>query len=232
MSEIIKFNWLQPLSMLCLIAALALAIVFLSFKIVPGADGQSKKNRILLAAAAFLALSGILCCFKMPSRHLLISTLTGMDNNLVLKWDDKAPKFFSARELIIDYKNAQHPRNRTDIRENTSCLFFNGFISTPFIHFEPGEYSLTFSARGSFAFDQNAILSAEFSAPDADNYLIAAKQLYFRLTPTLENYKMDFSVSGKTIGRIRLHFVNDHLEPNQRRDRNAFIKDVMIWKKP
>jgi len=39
-----------------------------------------------------------------------------------------------------------------------------------------------------------------------------------------------FRVNRPGIGRVRISFVNDDLEPGGKRDRNAWIKDIKILK--
>ncbi|MDQ1349847.1 MAG: hypothetical protein QG657_148, partial [Acidobacteriota bacterium] len=61
-------------------------------------------------------------------------------------------------------------------------------------------------------------------------YLISRVRRFIVLTPDMRKWEMRFPVKEQSIGRVKISFVNDDLEAGGKRDRNVWIKDIVINK--
>jgi len=241
MIELIKINWLAVVSGLLWVTGLSLAVaglcrmkfLFLKLKksLIPK---DSCKNffskRLFLISAVLVVTGGLLTLFKMPSSHLLVTKLLNVDETKCIHMDMEKELAFSVKDLKLDPLNRAHKRNRTDIRDNTAVLFYSGYIKTPVIKFEAGDYVTVFYARGSKAWEEFSILKIEFETLAPNQYLIPKKSKYISLTNKMKPWSLGFKVETPVIGRVTLLFVNDDLEPGLKKDRNAWIKDIQIKK--
>ncbi len=242
MIELIKINWLAVVSGLLWITGLSLALaglcrmefLFLKHKkpIIPEDSRKSFfSKKLFLMSAVLMVIGGLLTLFKMPSSHLLVTKLLNVDETKCIHMDGEKELAFSIKDLKLDPLNRAHKRNRTDIRDNTAVLFYSGFIKTPVIEFEAGDYVTVFYARGSKAWEEFSILKIEFETLDPSYYLTAKKSKYIQLTGKMKPWALGFKVETTVIGRLKLSFVNDDLEPGLKKDRNAWIKDIKIKKR-
>ena len=196
------------------------------------APGDSQENffskRLFLICVILIVTGVLLNLFKMPSENLLVTKLSNVDETKCIKMGEELA--FSHKDLNLNRLNRKHKRNRTDIRDNTVVLFYDGYIKTPFIKFEEGYYVINFDARGSKAWEEFSILKIEFERLDPNHYLIAKKSKYIQLTRKVKPWSMEFWVEAPIIGRVKVSFVNDDLEPGGKRDRNAWVKNIKIRK--
>lgn len=241
MIELIKINWLAVVSGLLWITGLSLAVaglyrmkfLFLKLKksLIPKDSRESSfSKRLFLMSAVLVVTGGLLTLFKMPSSHLLVTKLLNVDETKCIHMDREEELAFSVKDLKLDPLNRAHKRNRTDVRDNTAVLFYSGYIKTPVIKFEAGDYVTVFDARGSKAWEEFSMLKIEFETLDPGDYLTAKKSKYIQLTGNMKPLSLVFKVETPVIGRVKLSFVNDDLEPGLIKDRNAWVKDIKIKK--
>ncbi len=241
MSELIKINWIAVVSGLLWITGISLGLagfsrmefLFLRHKKAM-APGDSREDffskRLFLICVVLIVVGGLLNLFKMPSENLLVTRLSNVDETKCININMGEELAFSHKDLKLDPLNRKHKRNRTGIRDNTAVLFYDGYIKTPFIKFEAGYYVINFDARGSKAWEEFSILKIEFETLDPNQYLIAKNSKYIQLTRKMKSWSMGCKVEAPIIGRVKVSFVNDDLEPGGKRDRNAWVKDIKIRK--
>jgi hypothetical protein len=240
MSELIKINWIVVVAGLLWITGLSLALagfcrmafLFLRDKKAMASGGSRESffsKRLFLISAVLIVTGGVLNFFKMPSENLLVTKLVNVDEATCIKMEEELA--FLHKDLSLNRLNRKHKQNRTDVRDNTAVLFYDGYIKTPFIKFEKGYYVINFDAWGSKAWEEFSILKIEFETLDPNRYLTAKKSKYIQLTRKMKSWSMEFQVEAPIIGRVKVSFVNDDLEPGGKRDRNAWVKDIKIWKR-
>jgi hypothetical protein len=242
MSELIKINWIAVVSGLLWITGLSLALagfcrmefLFLRHKKAMTLEDFRKdffSKRLFLIFIVLIVVGGVLNLFKVPSENLLVTKLVNVDEAECINIMMEEKLAFLNKDLKLDPLNRKHKRNRSDIRDNTAVLFYDGYIKTPFIKFEAGYYVINFDARGSEAWEEFSILKIEFETLVPNHYLIAKSSIYIQLTSKMKPWSMGCQVEAPIIGRVKVSFVNDDLEPGGKRDRNAWIKDIKIWKR-
>jgi len=190
--------------------------------------GKRKIKKAIVLSVILIVAGGVSYLFKMPSDRLLISRVSVVDKGKCIPVDGGMA--FVVRDLGLDALNRGHKRNTTDIKDNTAALFYGGYIKTPFITFPEGDYAVVFHARGTRAKEEFAILKVEFEQLNNAGYLLTEESRYIPLNKSMRRWLTPFRVNRPGIGRVKISFVNDDLEPDGKRDRNAWIKDVKILK--
>ncbi len=222
MHEIVKINWMPLVSFFLWVTGFA---VILSALVVM--KKRKLKTAIIISIVLIIA-GGVLYLFKMPSHKLLVPGVSAVDKEKCMPVGNGLA--FAVEDLGLDALNRGHKRNTTAIKDNTAALFYGGYIKTPFITFPGGDYVVVFHARGSRAKEEYAILKVEFEQLDNTNYLITEESRYIPLSNLMQRWVTGFHVNRPGIGRLKISFVNDDLEPGGKRDRNAWIKDIKILK--
>ena len=189
---------------------------------------KRKIKKAIITSIVLIVAGGVSYLFKMPSDKLLVSRVSVVDRDKCLPVDGGLS--FAVRDLGLDALNRGHRRNTTGIRDNTAALFYGGYIKTPFITFPEGDYAVVFHARGTRAKEEYAILKVEFDQLDNADYLVTEESRYIPLNKSMRRWLTPFRVNRPGIGRVKISFVNDDLEPGSKRDRNAWIKDVKVLK--
>jgi len=222
MNEIVKINWMVLASFFLWVTGFALLLAALVVM------KKRKLKKAIFISVVLIVAGGVLYFFKMPSDKLLVSRVSVVDIDKCIPVDGGLS--FAVRDLGLDALNRGHKRNTTGLRDNTAALFYGGYIKTPFITFPGGDYAVVFHARGTRAKEEYAILKVEFEHLDDANYLITEESRYIPLNKSMRRWVTPFRVNRPGIGRVKISFVNDDLEPGSKRDRNAWIKDIKILK--
>lgn len=189
---------------------------------------KRKIKMVIIVCAVIIVAGGVSYLFKMPSDKLLVSRVSVVDKEKCIPVGGGLS--FTVQDLGLDALNRAHKRNTTGLKDNTAALFYGGYIKTPFIVFPAGDYAVVFHARGTRAKEEYAILKVEFEQLDGSNYLITEESRYIPLNKSMRRWLTPFRVNRPGIGRVKISFVNDDLEPGSKRDRNAWIKDIKILK--
>lgn len=228
MNEIIEINRFLLISGLFWITGFALLIVIFS-QTVFYRDRRYLSMKILLTGIVLIAAGTVLNFFRIPTSKLLVTRAVELKVEHVPVFEkDKA---FSLKEISIDPLNKSHKRNSTHIVDNTVALFYDGYIKLPLLKFKPGEYCLEFTARGTDAMDEYAILEVSFESLNSNRYLIPRRLEYVTLNRMERTYTVFFTIERETVGRLRISFVNDDLDDTGKRDRNAWVKNISLGKK-
>jgi hypothetical protein len=234
MREIIEINWWAIVSGLLWITGLALIlslfciIEFIRNKKVSDSQINLKKGfvRRILALGIGLVVLGILTSFLgMPTNRLLVSTFKNIQKSSIMNHQDMS---YKPQDFTIDPLNRGYKQNTTRIRDNTIVLFNDGFIKTPLRRFPVNNFKVTFRARGSRALDEYSIILVEYQKLVKDLYLVTMESKFYQLAKNFRDYALSFKVGKQAIGRIKITFVNDDLQPRRKRDRNVWIKDITI----
>ncbi|MCP4216685.1 MAG: hypothetical protein GY765_18680 [bacterium] len=236
MQEVIKINWVPVLSGLMCVSGLALLLAeFCIGKFSKnGAAGKPKTPRLI--AAVLLPAGLLLYPFKMPTDNIFVTRIVSMDSSKTLTFAGEVLSF-QVPDLTLDRFNRKHKDNSSHIKDNTAALFYDGYMETPPVNFDKGSYQITFWARGSRVNDQYAILKIQVRMPDKNGYLLAPTTEYHELTGKMEHYVIPMEVPVSTVGWITISFVNDFdagqawIKDKKHSDRNAWVKDITIWKK-
>lgn len=227
MNEIIEINRFLLVSALLWVTGLALLIVVFS-QAVFYRDRRYLSVKILLTGAVLIAAGIVSNIFRIPTYKLLVTRVVGLNAEHVPVCD--SDREFSLKELSIDPHNKSHKRNSTQVIDNTAALFYNGYIKLPVMKFGEGEYRLEFTARGTDAMDEYAILEVEFESLGSNGYLLPRRLEYITLNRMERIYAVPFVVERETVGRLKISFVNDDLEESGKRDRNAWVKGICLIK--
>ncbi len=196
---------------------------------VPGdSRGNYFSKKLFLICGVLIVTGVVLNFFKLPSENLLVAKLSDVDETKCITMGEELAFFH--KDLNLNRLNRKHKHNRTGIRDNTAALFYDGYIKTPFIKFEKGDYLVNFDARGSEAWEEFSILKIDFETLDLNRFLLVKNSKYIQLTREMKPWSMEFKVKAPIIGRVKVSFVNDDLEPGGKRDRNAWVKDIKIRK--
>lgn len=222
MHEIVIINWTLLVSFFLWVTGLAVILSGLAVM------KKRKIKKAIIISAILIVAGGVLYLFKMPTHNLLVSRVSVVDKEKCMPVGDGLA--FAVQDLGLDALNRGHKRNTTGIMDNTAALFYGGFLKTPFIIFPEGDYVVVFHARGSRAKEEYAILKVEFEQLDDADYLITEESRYIPLNKSMRRWLTGFRVNRPGIGRVKISFVNDDLEPGGKRDRNAWIKDIKILK--
>lgn len=229
MIEIVKINWVLMAGHACWVLGAAIILTLLSVMEFSRSSRKSpvKMFGVSAASVGLIVLGVLLLNFKIPTSKLLVSRVTGLNEGALVTCDTSVS--FPVSDIKMDELNGRHERNTTAILDNTLVLFYDGFMVTPLVKFKPGEYVVDFKARGTKALDEYAAVKVEFERLEGE-YLISRVQRFIVLTPDMRKWEMRFPVNESCIGRIKISFVNDDLEAGGKRDRNVWIKDILINK--
>lgn len=222
MMEVVKINWVLMAAHACWILGAAMIAVVLT--IMEFNRSARKPIKLLWVSTGLIVVGILLLNFKIPTAKLLVSKVSNLDEAGLVSCEDSIA--FQVKELQMDGLNGRHKRNTRDIIDNTLALFYDGFIRTPLVKFEPGEYMVGFEARGTRALDEYATVKVEFERLEG-RYLIVKQAKFIVLNPVMKKREMRFRVKEPSIGRIKISFVNDDLVPGKR-DRNVWLKNISI----
>jgi hypothetical protein len=237
MTETIQINWLLLLAPFLWILGLAVLVALagaMHFSRVAAAlkyrDFIKKPfTRIGCLIGAGLIISGFLLNYaKIPSQQLIVVKIDKQKLPPSRSISTDAPILFSPKELKMNPQNQSHILNNEKMIDDTMVLFWDGYIQTPFIEFNKGDYVIEFQAKGSSAEEEFSKIKIEFEIPDKNNYLCTTASTYIELTGKMETYRMDFRTSTNTIGRIRITYFNDIYIPGTNEGRDVWIKNPEI----
>ncbi len=183
----------------------------------------------MLFFSVLLIICGLLINrFKIPHKKLIIAQVN-QSQLPQLDWQvKKEPLHFPPSLLKMDGHNKGHTLNGRDMRNNTMMLFWDGFIQTPFLRFNEGDYQVKFRAKGTPAKKEFPQIKVEFEIPDKNGYLFTKRIIYFKLSPQMKTYNLKFNVpkSQTVFGRIRITYFNDLHIRGTKRGRDLWLKDV------
>ncbi len=224
MIETVYINWFQLLSIALFLLALAviLSLAIISFQL----EKPIPKSGLWLSLGLVLT-SLLLFSLQLPSGNVVAVKLTEPKTGLQLESIDDE-RSFSPKELKIDPQNKRHHLNKAGMKNNTMVLFWDGFIRTPFLRFQPGQYNIRFRAYGTEAKGAFPKIKVEFETPTERNYLAVTKRSYIQLSKTITTYNMPFQVNKSAIGRIRITYFNDLQEVGTQKGRDLWLDDVTI----
>lgn len=224
MIEIVKINWVLMAGHACWVLGASIILTLLA--IMEFSRSSRKFSMKMFGVSVGLIMLGVLLLnFRIPTSKLLVSRVSDL-NEAALGVCDTSVSFLVS-DIKMDELNGRHERNTTAIVDNTLALFYDGFMYTPLLKFKPGEYVVEFSARGTRALDEFATVKVEFECLEGQ-YLIPGVQRFMVLTRDMKKWEMRFPVKESCIGRIKISFVNDDLEAGGKRDRNVWVKDIVI----
>lgn len=237
MNEIIQINWLLLAAPFLWILGIGVILALLGLmRFLNASTGMKCRDflekplgRIGLLISAGLIISGFLLNYaRIPSHRLIVVKIDKQRLPAPRRVSTEAPLYLSPGELEMDAHNKSHFLNNEKMENNTMVLFWDGYIQTPFIQFQKGDYQVEFQAKGSKAEEEFSRIKVEFEIPDENNYLQTGKVKYFQLTGNMETFRMDFQITTNTIGRIRAAYFNDLFIPETKQGRDVWIKEVKI----
>ncbi len=232
----IAVNWIPLLAGVLAAAGLAVLLVGLAWwEFQRPRSAPPVKGKTLLACAILVAAGGLLYCFKPDASNLLMPKLSGVNPQACPTVPQGKIVDLTRDSLFIDPWNRPYNKKKKLVETGTVGLFLVGYARTGFYNFSPGRYTVAFQARGSWSKGDYAILKVEFQGLREKDFLRTEKQEYLRLTEKMKQYRVSFEVGeaaeapGLT-GWVRISFVNDE-QDGRKSDRNAWIKDVKLWRK-
>lgn len=237
MMETIRINWL--LLAAPLLWSLGIALFLALIGLMEFSKTTRNVNRKEFLKSTFckttagvgiaLVVGGLLLNFaQIPSHRFIAVKLEKPTSSSLITVSPGTPLAFSPNELKMDPKNRGHYLNNQGMKNNTMALFWDGFIRTPFLQFDKGNYRVQFQARGTEAENEYARIKIEFEIPGEKNYLVTKKIAYFELTDKMHMYEMDFQTETSVIGRIRITYFNDIYIPETKKGRDVWLKDIIL----
>jgi hypothetical protein len=240
MKEIVNINWLLLAAPSLCVLGIALVISMLGLMEYSSVSCNLNRRDFIkkklfktgVRISAGLIITGIILFqFKIPSDKLIVVQISKVKPDASIQWLPTGNVLhFAPAELTIDAHNKSHILNNEGMIDNTISLFWDGFIQTPFIRFEKGDYTVEFLAKGTKAEDEFSKIKVEFETPGKDNDLATQSIIYFELTKTMNPYRMNFKTGVETIGRIRLTYFNDIFIPKTGKGRDVWVKEFTIIK--
>lgn len=241
MNETVYINWLLLISHFLwilgaavMLASISIAI-FVTHRQSSGKAGTFKeyiKNPTfqwaVWCSALLLLLGVVLFQFKLPSQNLVAVKVTPIANGKALMVMDDIPISLAPGALNIDTQNKSHPLNNKKMKNDTISLFWDGFVSTPFMHYTKGVYRFDFNARGTKADNEFAKIKVEFEASDRFNYLKTRKKVYITLNNNMNRYSVSFPITQNTIGRVRITYFNDVQMADSLKGRDVWLQGISI----
>ncbi|HLP57538.1 MAG TPA: hypothetical protein VK186_01855 [Candidatus Deferrimicrobium sp.] len=224
MIEIVKINWILIVAHAGWLLGAAIILTLLAIMEFSRSPRQIPV-KMFGVSFGLIVFGFLLLNFKIPTSKLLVSRITGLNEAGLSACVNSLS--FPVSDIKMDELNGRHERNSTDIVDNTLALFYDGFMVTPLVKFNPGEYMVEFKARGTKALDEYATVKVEFEKLEGQ-YLIVKTHRFIILSKAMEKHGMKFPVENDGIGRIKITFVNDDLESGGKKDRNVWLKDISL----
>ena len=113
-------------------------------------------------------------------------------------------------------------------------LYWNGYVSLPYVRLAEGKYVFEFQARGTASVNSSkgrmeyAKLKVEFEAETSGGYIDLMDIRYIDLNKDIKVCRMDVCLKKEKIVKFHISFYNDAVVP--RGDRNAWIKNIILRK--
>ncbi len=243
MKELVKINWIMLAAPFLwafgISIALSLGAIMEYLRIKEGLNRKEfikkplHKNCFLLSAGLIL-LGIVLFPFKIPHDKLIVVQLENRNPNIINKWEGRKLEppeksiRFTPDDMKMDAHNKSHILNNEKRKEDTMVLFWDGYIQSPFVKFNPGLYGLTFEAKGSKAEDEYSMIKVEFESPDEKGYLISHAVQYIELSRKFKQYRVKFDTVSEMLGRIRITYFNDVYIPGKKKGRDVWINNISI----
>jgi len=237
MNETVLINWLLLISHFLWISGVAVMFASVSIAVYVNRKQHRKLKEYfktptmhwMIWSSAFLLVSGLLLFqFKLPSQNLVVVHVKPANNGTPLMTVGDMRMSLLPRQLRIDPQNRSHPVNNEKMKNDTIALFWDGFVSTPYMHFLEGEYHVRFQARGTEAAKEFSKIKVEFESPDRFGYLKIRKKVYITLNEKMNRYSLSFPVPQATTGRIRITYYNDLQIAGTGKGRDVWLRDITI----
>lgn len=240
MKEILKIDWLlliAPLLWCTGIAGIIGLLGIMEFKrfsehIHPWGFLKSKMSKITFIICFALIFTGfLLTMVKIPPCRLIVRKIENLTPNDISQFQILINREFLPEELMMDPKNHSHLLNSKRRKNDPMVLFWDGYIQTPFLRFDEGDFTIEFLSKGTKADNEWSQIKIQFEIIDKNNFLITKDLKYFNPTDRMSHFRLIFHNETSSVGRIRLVFFNDLYIPDTKEGRDVWIKDLKIVKR-
>jgi len=136
-------------------------------------------------------------------------------------------KSFQNNELEMNIRNSTEDKFEYPIEKGLVVMAWNGYVGTPFLKLQKGNYIFEFEARGSKADNEYAKTLVFFVV--LKRRMLTVQKLIEpqELSEEMRMYSFKFEVKKEEVGKIRIQFINDRVD-DKGRDRNVWIRGVKI----